>query len=244
MRKTTLAALVALPVLPLLASAVACSSTPLAELDGGATTGGGAAGDASCTTPAPGCYCVPAWWTTDTCYAGPRGTKGIGRCKAGKMTCSNDGVLSECAGQVLPEVETCNGIDDDCNGVVDDVPELADGGAIAVDASMFEVDGSPEGGPLLPAIVTAQPITCMTGLPSYCGYGHRECSNGKAACVPNAQYGLPETCNDIDDDCDGIIDNHLDNLPGCSVHPSSTSGTSSGQAFSRTVMPLASNARR
>lgn len=57
------------------------------------------------------------------CYDGPSSTRGVGSCHAGSRSCK-DGVLGECTSAVLPEAETCNGMDDDCNGTVDDAPGL------------------------------------------------------------------------------------------------------------------------
>jgi len=62
--------------------------------------------------------CTP----TDTrpCYTGPAGTAGVGTCQYGIQTCAADGTWGPCVGEVLPQTETCNNLDDDCNGVVDD----------------------------------------------------------------------------------------------------------------------------
>ena len=55
---------------------------------------------------------------TRSCYTGPAGTAGVGRCRTGTQNCSA-GLWGACAGQVLPIPEIFgNGIDDDCNGVV------------------------------------------------------------------------------------------------------------------------------
>lgn len=55
---------------------------------------------------------------TRSCYSGPVGTAGVGRCRSGTQNCSA-GLWGACAGQVLPIPEILgNGIDDDCNGVV------------------------------------------------------------------------------------------------------------------------------
>jgi hypothetical protein len=56
---------------------------------------------------------------TDSCYAGPPGTSGVGPCGGGATDCY-DGVWTPCLGSVVPSPESCNGIDDDCNGSVDE----------------------------------------------------------------------------------------------------------------------------
>lgn len=55
---------------------------------------------------------------TRSCYTGPAGTAGVGRCRSGTQNCSA-GLWGACAGQVLPIPEILgNGIDDNCDGVV------------------------------------------------------------------------------------------------------------------------------
>lgn len=63
------------------------------------------------------CHCQPG--TQRACYDGPAQTKGIGPCRAGTQTCDNNQRWGSCVGQILPQQEICNGVDDDCNGVVD-----------------------------------------------------------------------------------------------------------------------------
>ena len=53
-----------------------------------------------------------------SCYTGPAGTKGVGRCRAGVQIC-NAGSYGGCVGELLPAQEACNGQDDDCDGKVD-----------------------------------------------------------------------------------------------------------------------------
>jgi hypothetical protein len=66
------------------------------------------------------CTCVPG--DTQTCYNGAPGTLGIGACVAGVQTCDPSGqTWGPCVGQVLPQPEKCNAIDDDCDGA----PEAA-----------------------------------------------------------------------------------------------------------------------
>ncbi|MFO0602316.1 MAG: MopE-related protein [Polyangiales bacterium] len=58
--------------------------------------------------------------TTASCYSGPAGTLGRGICRAGTRTCTTSGAPGMCMGEVLPRMETCNGVDDDCDGTVDE----------------------------------------------------------------------------------------------------------------------------
>ncbi len=49
--------------------------------------------------------------------------------------------------------------------------------------------------------------TCLTGLPSLCGFGISSCANNALLCTPDFLPGeVVETCNAVDDDCDGATD--------------------------------------
>ncbi|MEW5740102.1 MAG: MopE-related protein [Myxococcota bacterium] len=68
-----------------------------------------------------GCVCMPSM--TQSCYSGPAGTAGVGRCQSGTRTCNAQGTgYGPCMGEVLPAAsETCgNAIDDNCNGQADE----------------------------------------------------------------------------------------------------------------------------
>lgn len=54
-----------------------------------------------------------------TCYTGPAGTEGVGICKAGIQVCEN-GTRSACIGEVIPQEEVCDGVDNNCDGEVDE----------------------------------------------------------------------------------------------------------------------------
>jgi hypothetical protein len=108
------------------------------------------------------------------CYTGPPNTQGVGLCQAGTQLCDSSGQWGQCNGSVVPTVEQCNGDDDDCDGTVD--------------------DGNPDGGSV-----------CTTGQSGICAAGIQQCQNGNLTCVQNLQP-TNETCNGLDDDCDGPAD--------------------------------------
>jgi hypothetical protein len=71
--------------------------------------------------------CSPG--ATEDCYSGQDGTQGVGPCQAGTRTCSDQGLWSQCMGEVVPVGESCgDGVDNNCNGSVDeDVDADGDG---------------------------------------------------------------------------------------------------------------------
>lgn len=141
----------------------------------------------ACTNPAdstPGfCLaqeCKPCTpGTVQACYTGPTPIRG--QCRRGTQTCSAAGTWGTCTGEVLPVPETCNNLDDDCNGAIDNG-------------------------------VTR---SCYTGPAGTNGVG--ACHNGTETCVAgnwgarcNGQVvPTAETCNGINDDCDGQTDEGL-----------------------------------
>ena len=150
-------------------------------------------------------------------------------CHPGSKTCpvGGTGVFSTCTGEVVPTTEICNGLDDDCDNVIDEdfVPQDCStncgigqtecvGGTIMCtstpatsDATCNNVDddcdgsidedwacGDPSSVPFVP---------CACGAGSVCD-GQAKCVNGAVVCA-----GGPvntESCNCVDDDCDGTVD--------------------------------------
>jgi len=124
-----------------------------------------------------GAACTPK--VAEACYEGPKGTVGRGACKNGERTCSEEGVWGECSGHVAPGAEACNQADDDCDGIVD---------------NGFERDGA------LCFFKGAQGA-CRTQGKWHCG------ADGKSsACDAPVVRPSTESCNTIDDDCDGATD--------------------------------------
>jgi MYXO-CTERM domain-containing protein len=118
---------------------------------------------------------------TQNCYSGPNGTEGVGICHGGTQTCTamvcpQAAQFGPCVGEVDPQKEICNGIDDDCNGKIDDVM----GANVAC---------CPSG-------------KCGVGI---CMAGIEQCSGGALACIGGVGP-QPEVCNGVDDDCNGKVD--------------------------------------
>lgn len=118
-------------------------------------------------------------------------------CPPGQM-CSAAGVCVT-PGGCIPAPETCNGIDDDCDGVVDDAAAgstLCSNGAICVNGQC--------GG---------NPVQCGPNSPCPAG---QMCTAMGVCVTPGGCVPTTETCNGIDDDCDGAID---EVTPGATLCP-------------------------
>jgi hypothetical protein len=105
---------------PTAVSLIAALSGALLVACGPTRPGNGGGGD---DDDHPAGECTPG--EQRSCYEGPSGTEGVGRCRAGAQVCGSDGLWTSCDGQVVPEREICgNGIDDNCSGQVDEDLDL------------------------------------------------------------------------------------------------------------------------
>ncbi len=138
-----------------------------------------------CESAVDTCECVNG--STASCYWGEEGTEGVGRCRAGTMTCEN-GSFFYCENFIAPIKEIPgNGIDDDCDGMIDE-----------------PIDDDGDG--------------------FYYGFGPgMDCCDNRSDCMaenpalvnPNA-VEIPG--NGIDDDCDGMTDENDDVLCSTEAH--------------------------
>ena len=151
-----------------------------------------------------------------------------GDCDAGD--CDGDG-YTEAEGDcddgdpsIHPDAaETCDGVDEDCDGAVDeDFDGDGDGypdatnGACAGAYGADELDCDDDDASVHPGAHE----DCTDGVDNDCngevdedvdgdGDGHTSCDGDCDDSDPSVHPGAPETCNDVDDDCDGEVDDGL-----------------------------------
>jgi hypothetical protein len=172
---------------------------------------------------------------TMPCYTGPEGTRNVGACRDGMPRCEQDKVVA-CEGEQIPQVETCNGIDDNCNRVVDEnVSESWRGrecgssvGLCSMGVWMCISGTKTCGGDIEPhpelcnkrdddcnGLVddVAPTGACYTAdaqtlLHAPCRPGVEVCVDGHYRCVGEVTPGI-EVCDELDNDCNGYVDDGL-----------------------------------
>jgi Putative metal-binding motif len=177
-----------------------------------------------------GCACTQG--ETQGCYSGPPGTQDVGACKGGTQTCDAAGAWGPCADETVPADEACNGADDDCDGAADDMGTSSCGvGACLVTVTVCKNGVMSTCAPGMPDLEVCDGLDnncnqltdesfpdkgkiCDTGQLGPCKNGILQCLTvgdvTAAKCVTDVQPVM-EQCDDVDNDCDGVVDN---NVPG------------------------------
>jgi MYXO-CTERM domain-containing protein len=162
----------------------------------------------------------------------PCGTD-VGACTAGTETCVQGSWVG--CNATNGSAETCNNIDDDCDGVIDgitrdcgqpDTGECQPGQQVCQNGSFGACVGAigpqPEGCDGLDNDCDGMVDEGVPGLGqpcgTACGQGQTACVMGMVQCVGGAQ-GMPEICNNLDDDCDGMVDEGQPSMGPCTMTP-------------------------
>ncbi|MCB9601659.1 MAG: hypothetical protein H6720_15150 [Sandaracinus sp.] len=192
------------------------------------TPGTPAASDATCDGVDDDCS-----GAIDEDFAPTTTSCGVGGCGAsGATSCVDGSVVDSCTpGTPAASDTTCDGVDDDCNGSVDDGFVSADTscgvGACGATGSTSCVDGSVVDS-CSPGTPAASDATCdgidddcsgavdedFASTATSCGVGAcgasgaTSCVDGSVvdSCSPGTPAANDATCNGIDDDCNGSVD--------------------------------------
>jgi len=153
------------------------------------------------------------------------GTDKFGACSVGTVTACTNGVVV-CTANTEPQTEECNGIDDDCDGVVDNGIAGVSEACMAGSGTCMKGTNQCINGAIQCVSDSAKPEVC-NGEDDDCDgqldedLGTLTC--GVGACqntVPLCENGMVEVCqpspaapqencdDNIDNDCDGIINNN------------------------------------
>jgi hypothetical protein len=170
----------------------------------------------------------------------------LGICATGITKCDGvNGVI--CQPNIVPgqKMEACNGFDDDCNGLVDDNISQIGQPCNAPGFSGICATGTyvcPSQAPIqltcdhpLPGMIKEvcdgkdndcngtvdDPMdvnggVCTTGLPGVCATGTTQCVGGSSSCKQDTQSSA-ELCNNLDDDCNGKVDDLPNVNAACST---------------------------
>jgi hypothetical protein len=106
-------------------------------------------------------------------------TAGVGAClRYGALRCAAGGTSTECSAAAgTPSTERCNGVDDDCDGSTDET-------------------------------FTGLGALCTSGVGACARFGTSVCAPDGLTATCSATAGAPgtESCNYVDDDCNGTVD--------------------------------------
>ncbi len=126
-------------------------------------------------------------------------------CSPGVTACVNGALV--CQGGVGPQAETCDGVDNDCDGQTDEAP-LQGAPAPGANGCWQNAGNCCSFGALTwcpPAGATCNGNGALT---APCNKGTLTCSGGGWVCQ-NANGPTPETCDGLDNNCNGQIDDGI-----------------------------------
>jgi sugar lactone lactonase YvrE len=133
---------------------------------------------------------------------------GVGRCANGTQSCSGGAWGASCPGETGPSVELCNGLDDDCDGYVDNAPN-----DFASNTLQRQMD------PLCAGWSGAGKNACQPNV-GQCHSATQTCLSGSWNPGTSEVGPSAESCNALDDDCDGYVDNAVGSLSGNTLQTS------------------------
>lgn len=148
--------------------------------------------------------------SSQNCYTGPSGSAGVGVCKSGTQSCTN-GLWGSCTGQTVPGTEICDSQDNDCDGQTDE--KLTSCACTATEQACYAGPGG------------------TTGVGA-CKAGQQSCSLGVWGECIGSVLPAAETCNGIDEDCDGQTD---EDLGSCDAGGNGGGGNGGGGGQSGTL---------
>lgn len=126
-----------------------------------------------------------------------------GECTAGISTCVGNGLV--CIPGQGPTLERCDDKDNDCDGVVDNGFDLTSDPNNCGACGTSCVDALPNAIGTCTDPAGAAPPTCTI---LACKAGYKDLNPNTPGCEQCPKFPTTaETCNGIDDDCDGIVDN-------------------------------------
>jgi len=139
-----------------------------------------------------GCWCGAG--ETQTCFGGSYPNRDVGTCTDGIQRCEVEGsgefgAWGACTGDATPASQRCDGADDDCDGAIDEGCTCEAGESRSC-AGEFPMAG-------------------------ICRGGEQSCgADGLwSACVDAVGPSAEDCANDLDDDCDGLVNEGCDCTP-------------------------------
>jgi Putative metal-binding motif len=139
------------------------------------------------------CPCVSG--DQRACYTGPTETRNVGQCRDGYQDCTG-AKWGPCQYSVTPQKQFCNnGQDGNCDGSIDEGCPCSPGSQ----RFCFGKDVADVGAP-----------ASALNLRGACRAGTQACVGSSWGGCDDAVYATAETCNGLDDNCDGALDEGFD----------------------------------